>query len=628
PGNYTINGVVIDKNSREPVAFATVSIWRGSRFVIADSLGRFRFDKIPAGAYRIQIDILGYNQYITEEFMVSAMGYFVTAEIEEESRLLNQITVRPKADPFRRVPESPLSQRTIGVQEIERNPGSNRDISRVVSSLPGVGAVVTGGYRNDLLVRGGGPSENRFFLDGIEIPTINHFSTQGSSGGPVGIIDADFIREVDFYAGTFPVTRSGALSSVLDIKLKDGDPIKNSYKFTVGASEAGVTSTGHLSKRTTYLVSARASYLQLLFKAIGLPFLPSFTDTQFKIKTRFDNRHELTILGIAGFDNLTLNDDTGGKESNEYILAYLPVIDQEVFTIGAAYRYFYGKNTLNLYLSHSYLNNRNTKYKDNDESSADNLILKYRSVEQESKFRLENLTRLSDFRVTAGFGADIPQYGNSTYQKIFLDQPLTVNYKTDLTFVKYALFANINYSTPDKRLSANLGLRFDGNSYSSYMSNPFNQFSPRVSFSYRVGESLYLNSSAGRYYQLPPLTALGFKNIEGEYVNRGMKYLGSDQVTIGADYRSSEGLQFGVELFHKWNFNGMYSVADSIPVEGKSTNYGVVGNEEISSLLKGRSYGAEFALRWFVSDKLNLISSVTIFRSQFRLDNGEWIATS
>ncbi len=236
---YSVNGVVIDRATREPVGFATVSVWRGDKFAITDSLGRFTIKDLLPGSYRLRVDILGYNQYITEEFMVSAMSTFIRAEIEEESRLLNEVTVRPKADPFRRIPESPLSQRTIGVQEIERNPGANRDISRVISSLPGVGGVVAGGYRNDLLVRGGGPSENRFFFDGIEIPTINHFSTQGASGGPVGIIDADFIREVDFYAGSFPVNRRGALSSVLDLKLKDGDPLKNNYKFTVGGSIGG-----------------------------------------------------------------------------------------------------------------------------------------------------------------------------------------------------------------------------------------------------------------------------------------------------------------------------------------------------------------------------------------------------
>lgn len=621
---YSLNGVVIDKNSREPVQFAVVSIWKGDKFTTTDSLGRFSFENIPAGIYRIQVDLLGYTQYISEEMMVSVSANFIRAEIEEESRLLDAATVRPKADPFRRLPESPLSQRNLGVREIERNPGANRDISRVVSSLPGVGTINAGGYRNDVLVRGGGPSENKFFFDGIEIPTVNHFSTQGASGGPVGIIDADFIREVNFYSGSFPVSRGGALSSVLDFRLKDGDPVENRYKFTVGASEAGFSTNGHLSQKTNYLFSVRRSYLEFLFKAIGLPFLPSFTDAQFKVETRFDNKHELTFLGIAGFDDMTLNDDSGGKESNEYILAYFPVIQQEVFTLGAVYRYFYGRNSLSLFLSHSYLNNRNTKYTDNDDSSPENLSLLYRSVENETKFRLENLFRLSDFTISAGLGAELPQYSNDTYQKIFLDQPVTIEYESNLGFLKYSLFGNANYTSPDKRFSANLGIRMDANSYSDFMSNPLNQFSPRLSVSYEVMSDLYLNASAGRYYQLPPLTAMGYRNRDGILLNKDIKYLGSDQLAVGFDYRNNNGIQLSVELFHKWNFNGMYSVTDSIPVEGKSTNYGVVGNEEVSSELKGRAYGAELSFRWYLEDKFNLISSLTLFRSQYNDPLRSW----
>jgi len=625
---YSIKGAIIDKVTREPIEFATVSIWRGTLFSMTDSTGFFSISNVPPGAYRIQVDLLGYNQYLSEQVMVSTMESYIRVELEEESTLLNAIMVKPKANPFRRIPESPLSQKSLGIQEIERNPGANRDISRVVGSLPGVAGVVTGGYRNDLLVRGGGPSENKFYYDGIEIPTINHFSTQGSSGGPVGIIDADFIREVDFYTGNYPIARGGSLSSVMDLKLKDGNPLKNNYKFTIGASEAGFSSSGHISNKTNYLVSARTSYLQLLFKAIGLPFLPSFSDAQFKIETRFDNKHELTFIGIAGIDNMTLNDHTGGKESNEYILSYLPVIEQEVFTLGAVYRYFYGKNRLNIYLSHSYLNNRNTKYRDNDESSSDNLTLRYRSIEQETKFRLENITRMSDFRFTVGFGADLPRYTNNTFQKIFYEQPVTVNYNTNLSFFKYAFFANLNYISPDRKVTANAGIRADANTFSSYMTNPLNQFSPRVSISYEAAPNFYINGSAGRYYQLPPMTALGFSNSSGDYVNKGMKYLGSDQVAIGVDYRNSLGLQVGMELFYKWNFNGMYSINDAIPVEGKGTNYGSVGNEAISSDLNGRSYGAEFSLRWFVSDRLNLISSITIFRSQFEDLDGTYVGTS
>ncbi len=625
---YSIKGAIIDKVTREPIEFATVSIWKGSLFAITDAKGSFSINNVTPGAYRIQVDILGYNQYISEQIMVSAMESYIRVELEEESTLLSSITVKPKANPFRRIPESPLSQKSLGVQEIERNPGANRDISRVIGSLPGVAGVVSGGYRNDLLVRGGGPSENKFYYDGIEIPTINHFSTQGASGGPVGIIDADFIREVDFYTGNYPVSRGGSLSSVIDLKLKDGNPLKNNYKFTLGASEAGITSNGHLSKRTNYLVSARTSYLQLLFKAIGLPFLPSFTDFQFKVETRFNNNHELSFIGIGGLDNMTLNDNTGGKESSEYILSYLPVIEQEVFTIGAIYRYFYGNNRLNLYLSHSYLNNRNTKYRGNDETSPENLILRYRSVEQETKFRLENITRIQDFRFTAGIGSDLPLYTNNTYQKIFYEQPVTINYDTDLSFVKYAFFANLNYISPNRKFTANAGIRADANTFSKSMSNPLKQFSPRVSISYEVAKDLYLNGSVGRYYQLPPLTALGFSNSSGDYLNKEMKYLGSDQVAVGVDYRNSKGLQLGLELFYKSNFNGMFSLKDSIPVEGKGTNYGSVGNEFISSDLKGRSYGAEFSLRWFVSDRLNLISSITIFRSQFKDLDGNYRATS
>ncbi|OFY43503.1 MAG: hypothetical protein A2X18_06045 [Bacteroidetes bacterium GWF2_40_14] len=621
---FSISGVVIDKITREPVSFATVSVWKGNKYATTNLQGQFTIEGLPAGAYRVQVDLLGYSQYISEEFMVSTMGYFVRAEIEEESMLLNQVVVKPKADPYKRVLESPLSQRTLGVQEIERNPGSNRDISRVVSTLPGVGTPTGGGYRNDLLVRGGGPSENRFYLDGIEIPSINHFSTQGSSGGPVGIIDADFIREVDFYAGSFPVARGGGISSILDFKLKEGDPVKNRYKFTIGASEAGITSSGHFTEKTNYLVSVRQSYLQLLFKAIGLPFLTTFTDAQFKIKTRIDNKHELTFIGLAGFDDMTLNEDTGGKESNEYILAYLPVIQQEVFTLGTIYRHYYGNNTLNLYLSHSYLNNRNTKYKDNDESSEQNLSLKYRSIEQETKFRAENITKLSDFRITAGFGAEVPQYSNDTYQKVFLATPVTVNYDTKLSMFKYSLFANMNYTSPDKKLTANIGARVDGNSYSAQMANPFKQFSPRGSVSYEVADKFYLNASAGRYYQLPPYTAMGYKNANGHFTNEAIKYLGSDQIVAGVDYRSGSGLQMTLEFFQKWNFNGLYSVADGIPVEGKGINYGTVGNEEVTSTIKSRAYGSEFSIRWFVTDKFNMLGSVTIFRSEFRAANGNW----
>ena len=169
----------------------------------------------------------------------------------------------------------------------------------------------------------------------------DHFSTQGASGGPVGIINADFIREVNFYTGAFPANRGNSLSSVLDFKLRDGDMERNSLKATLGASEVSLASNGHLGNKTSYLVSVRQSYLQFLFDMLGLPFLPTFTDAQFKLKTRFDERNELLVLGLAGIDNMRRNTKLDGEKA-EYILSYLPKIQQETFTLGAVYRHYAG----------------------------------------------------------------------------------------------------------------------------------------------------------------------------------------------------------------------------------------------------------------------------------------------
>lgn len=606
---YTIQGLVIDKSSREPIISAVISIWNNKFYTISDEYGKFQFTGIPAGTYRLKVNLLGFKEYLSYEFMLSPKGEFITVELEEESLRLNEITVRPQADPFKRPKESPLSQKNIGIQEIERNPGSNRDISKVINSLPGVANVTGSGERNDILVRGGSPAENKFYLEGIEIPTINHFSTQGSTGGVVGIIDANFVRDADFYTGSFPVNKANALSSVLDIRFKDGDPVKNRYKFTIGASEAGFSANGHISQNTSFLFSARMSYLQFLFKGLKLPFLPTFTDAQFKIKTRFDSKHELSFIGIGAIDNMSLNEETGGLERNEYILAFLPVIKQNVYTIGATYRYYRNNGYYNFVLSHSYLNNKNTKYLNNDESDPSNLTLLYNSTEQETKFRAERILNITDFRFIAGAGIDFPVYGNETMQKIFTNNPLTIYYNTTLSFTKYYLFASANYTSPNEKFSATGALRADAH-YSGVIS-------PRVSFSYKIDKNWNISASTGRYYQLPPYTALGYKDNQGNMVNKNLDYTGADHFVTGIEFKKGNNYQVTLEGFYKKYFNMLRSINDNIPLLGKSAVYGTAGNETAASDLKGRAYGVELSARIFVADKFNLIGSTTLFRSFF-----------
>ena len=623
---HQVKGTVIDKSSRQPLEFINVMIVGLNKGGVTNAEGKFSIEQVPPGIYRLQASAIGYKTVTTPEYILSTRDLHIQIEMEENQTELEGVTIT--ASPFRRDIESPVSLRIIGLQEIEKSPGANRDISRIVQSYPGV-AFSPIGYRNDLIVRGGSPSENRFYLDGVEIPNINHFSTQGASGGPVGILNADLIREVNFYTGAFPTDKGNALSSVLDFKLRDGDMERNSVKATLGASEVSLASNGHLGKKTSYLVSVRQSYLQFLFDMLGLPFLPTFTDAQFKLKTRFDAQNELTVLGLGGIDKMKLN-TKADDEDNEYILSYLPKIQQETFTLGAVYRHYAGAHVQSVIASHSYLNNRNTKYRQNDESNPDNLTLRLRSTEQNTQFRLENSSSFRNWKVTVGANLDYSQYSNTTFQKVYTDHAQTFDYHTYLDIMRWGLFGTINYTSIDERFTASLGLRTDANNYSAAMKDMTDQLSPRLSLSYQLTEHWSLSGNAGLYYQLPPYTALGFKNNNGLYANKyALRYMQVSQGSIGINWRKGDTFEVSLEGFYKDYDKIPLSVADGIPLTCKGNDYGVIGNELLTSTAQGRSYGAELLLKWLIAKKLNLASSFTLFKSEYRNNKeSEYIASA
>ena len=201
------------------------------------------------------------------------------------------------------------------------------------------------------MVRGGGPSENRFFLDGVEIPNINHFSTQEHPEVLSGsLTQISYAKSISTLQPILP--RVETLLARFLISSCRTETKKNSLRGVIGASDIGFSANGPAGKKTTYQVSIRRSYLQFLFDMIGLPFLPTFTDAQFKVKHTFDRKNELAILGLGAIDDMKLN--TGMEdmsEKNQYILAYLPVVKQKTYTLGAVYKHYSGKNIYSLIIS-------------------------------------------------------------------------------------------------------------------------------------------------------------------------------------------------------------------------------------------------------------------------------------
>ncbi|MDY6800663.1 MAG: TonB-dependent receptor, partial [Bacteroidota bacterium] len=616
--NGEIQGRVFNSKNNEPVPFANVVIYQTTIGSASNFEGEFLFTGIKPGFVKLQISAVGFKTYISEEVMVTnAKKVFFNIPLEETSIALDEVVVKPS--PFRKTEESPLSLRRIGIQDIEKNPGANRDISKVIQSFPGVASTPV--QRNDVIVRGGGPSENSFYLDGVEIPNINHFATQGASGGPVGIINVDFIREVDFYSGAFPANRGNTLSSVLEFKQKDGNKEELETQGTFGASEVALTFDGPITENTTFIFSARRSYLQILFAALELPFLPTYNDAQVKIKSRFDEKNELTLIGLGAIDQFDLNLDANDTEDQLYILNYIPVNEQWSFTVGAVFKHYREKSYDTWVLSQNALNNRSYKYQNNIE--VDSLLtFDYLSEESETKFRYENTSRSDNgYKINYGAGVEYAKYTNDTYRKQFVGTATqTINYNTNLDLWSWSIFGQISKEYFGERFSLSLGTRADANNYSSEMSNLLSQFSPRFSASYQIKPDLSINFNTGRYYQRPAYTTLGFSDATGELINKsnGLKYISVDHLVGGFEYLPNDESVISLEGFYKYYRDYPFSVNDSIALSNKGADYGSFGDEEVLSVAEGQAYGLELLARHRNLWGFNLLLSYTLVRSEFK----------
>jgi hypothetical protein len=624
-----VMGRIFNRTNNEPLPFVNIIIdGKPTQGATTDIEGKYVLNGVAPGYIRLVASSVGFKKQITEEFLVTnTHTVYVDIPMTEEVITLKDVEIKPTS--VVRKEATPISMQTLSIQEIEKDPGSNRDISRVIQVLPGVASTVA--YRNDVIVRGGGPGENRFYLDGIEIPYINHFATQGASGGPVGIINVDFVREVNLYSSAFQASRGNALSSVMEIRQVEGSRDDFNGRFSIGSSDIALALDIPVSKNSALLLSVRRSYLQFLFDALKLPFLPTYNDYQVKYKIDINRKNQLTLVSIGALDKFKLN--TGIKNPDDfqkYALATLPVNNQWSYAIGLVYRHFREKGSDTYVLSRNMLNNDRFKYKSNVEVP-DSLLLDYTSQEIENKFRYEGTTALGKWNLNYGSGLEYAKYNNKTYQQLFLaNEVRTLNYSSAIDLFKYSLFGQVSKPFFKDKLTLTAGLRMDGNTYSNLMSNPLKQLSPRFTASYRFADKWYLNFNTGRYYQLPTYPAMGFRNNKGTLVNDslGLKYISADHVVLGIEFLPRQSAKISVEGFYKYYQNYPFSVLDSVSLASKGADYTVVGDEPVRSISKGRAYGFEVLARDVNLFKFNVLLSYTFVRSEFTNYYNKYIPSS
>lgn len=620
----SINVNVYDQFTKKPLS-ATINIEKISEEFFGN--GNVLIADLPSGTYTLKINAQDYETgFLNDIDIIPNQNLTFSIGLNKIAKTIDEVIITKKQ--YKTTAESPLSLRNITSEEVQKNAGSTRDVSKAILSFPGVGSTAT--FRNDLFIRGGSSSENKFYIDGIEVPVINHFQTQGASGGPRGIISIDFVKDVDFYSGAFPASRNGALSSLFEFNLKQARKDKLGYKAVIGLDDMQLMVDGPLSKDQSWsgLFSVRKSNLQLLFKAIGLPFLPSYYDGTFKISKKYESGDELFFLGLGAKDSFKFNESADPTLTNLTLIDQLPVSPQWNYTIGSGYRHLAENGNWLFTWSRNMLDNQALKYYRNIETP-DNLRYDYKSQESENKVRIDRNFNWSDYQFSTGTNINFARYyNNSTVKNVTQNAFNFDKFVSEINLMQYGFYLQTAKKFFSDHLQFSAGVRLDASNYSENTDNPLDQFSPRLSLSYKINPQIALNFNTGIYYQLPAYTSLGFIENGGLINKSTLKYVRNAHLVGGVEYNGKNNLRLTVEGYYKKYKNYPFSLRNQISLANVGGDFGVVGNEPLDSRGFGETYGIEFLAQKRTVNNFYGIMAYTFGYSKFSNAAGNLLPSS
>jgi len=592
--NVSVYGRVIDAQTKNPISFANILVIGTNYGAATDEEGYYQIAGLPFNTYQIKASVIGYSSLtITDVIVQPGKPAEIDFELIEEAIQLENVTITN--DYFAKNPLEVNSIKNFNYEEIRRSPGGFEDVIRALSILPGVAQADAG--RNDLIVRGGAPSENLYLIDGIEVSNINHFGSQGASGGPLSYVNLDFVRETSFSTGGFSVLYGDKLSSVLSIKLRDGREDRIGGKATVSASQFGLNLEGPISEKSNFIFSARRSYLDFIFKAADFSFVPEYYDVMLKADINPHSKDALTFLFVSAFDNVKFfNETEDQKFDNSRILGS----DQVQYVAGITYRHLINNGFINLILSRNYI--------DFNSIQSDiqlNPIFLNNSIEEENSLRAELVYLLSD-KAEINIGGSIKLIEANYdilfpfFETSFGDSLPVTNLKTDNNYEKFAGYFNYNRILFDK-LNFNIGVRGD---VFTALNSKF-KLNPRFSLSYKLTDITNINFSSGIYHQAP-----SYIWLEAFESNKDLEMISVNQFVLGFDHRVSEDALLKVEGFLKDYSNYPASTIRRYLVlantgagfSGSDDNFSSFGLEPLLDEGKGKSRGVELSVQKKLSD--------------------------
>jgi hypothetical protein len=608
-----IIGTVRASMPNEPIAGVNIIVVGTNYGTTSDLDGKFTITKIPVGTYIVKATILGYEPQVRTDVVVNHIKpTSIQFTLKESSIQLDGVSVG--GEYFYKSTDLQISARTSTNEEIRRLPGGFEDVVRAISILPGVAQVQAG--RNDLIVRGGSPGENLYIIDNIEVPNINHFGTQGFSGGPLSYINLDFVDNTTFSSGGFGVRYGDRLSSLLAINMRDGRKDRLGGKGTISASQFGLNLEGPINGEGSFLFSARRSYLDMLFKMLGASFVPEYWDFTTKATYYLSQKDEISFLGIAALDKVKMfNEKVNNRLDNSRIL----FSNQDQFLGGLSWRHFYNSGYITTSLNQIY-----TDYDTRQIDTLQNPLFLNKSYEHETSLRSDLVTQLmKSTELSVGVQAKFIRFYSKMYLAPFntsFSESISVDNLFDTTAYKLSAYAQVSKSFDKMRITA--GARAD---YFNLLKNNF-IVAPRFSASYSFTQYTTLNASVGRYYQAP-----SYIWLVANRSNRELSFIGVNQYVVGLEQNLLTDTKISLEGYLKNYFD--YPVSLSRPYlvlsnsgagyGGSNEGFASFGIDPLVSQGKGTARGIEF----FIQKKLSEIPcygtvSISYNESEFKALDG------
>lgn len=606
PSVGTVQGKVSEDPGSRVIPGVLATIMDTGLHTLSNEKGEYKFTSVPVGNYRIKFSAAGFGTIVETDVIVRPDRItFLDVKMKEQLPHVKE-TVTVEESYYRKNEKVATSTINLSAEEIRRTPGTAGFITRTLTVLPGV--AFTGLDENtDLIVRGGSPIENGFFIDNIEVPNINHLPRLGSTGGPFSALNPDLVQNVDFYSGGFSSNYGDRLSSITDITLREGNRSEFDGQLDLNLLMTGMVFEGPIKKgKGSWLISGRKSYVKLLndLKILDVGDPLNTTDFQVKATYDFSPKHKISLLNFFADGNF--RDFYGTITEDNFYTAN---------TVGINWKSIWSEKFLsNTSLSYSFLQRRD---RETSQVNARDWYWQAKDIARYFSIRNSNSIFFNS-KNTLELGVQVKHERDNIdhYIHEYTDKGVyypSRDYDLDYHTTKYTLFLSHIWK-PLYRVTTTIGLRGDYTSTQKVF-----HLSPRFSLSYQVNKSLSVNGGFGIFYQTVPMRFMtyypqhiGLDDSRAVHYNLGLEYIAGTgtKITVEAYAKEYENLLIDPRF-------PMYLASelaiDSYYFPSSLTNDG-----------KGYARGIELLVQKKLIKRFHGIFSLSLFKSRYRDFDGIW----